>query len=57
MKLPVISGSQAVQAFEKIGYQFDEQHGSHIVLRRASHPINVFLSQLTRNSRKELCEL
>jgi predicted RNA binding protein YcfA (HicA-like mRNA interferase family) len=38
MKLPVVSGSEAVKAFEKLGYQFDEQHGSHIILRRADPP-------------------
>jgi len=38
MKLPVISGSDAVKAFRKIGYEFDEQHGSHIILRHASPP-------------------
>ena len=30
MKLPVVSGSEAVRAFQRIGYEFDEQHGSHI---------------------------
>ena len=38
MKLPVISGSDAVKALRKIGYEFDEQHGSHIILRHASPP-------------------
>ena len=38
MKLPVVSGSQAVRAFRKIGYQFDEQHGNHIIVRRADPP-------------------
>jgi len=38
MKLPVISGSDAVRAFRKIGYEFDDQHGSHIILRRADPP-------------------
>jgi predicted RNA binding protein YcfA (HicA-like mRNA interferase family) len=31
MKLPVVSGSEAVKAFQKAGYEFDEQHGSHII--------------------------
>lgn len=30
MKLPVISGRQAVAAFRKLGYELDEQHGSHM---------------------------
>lgn len=38
MKLPVVSGSEAVRAFQKVGYEFDVQHGSHIVLRHASPP-------------------
>jgi predicted RNA binding protein YcfA (HicA-like mRNA interferase family) len=38
MKLPVISGSDAVKAFRKAGYEFDRQHGSHIILRRAELP-------------------
>ena len=38
MKLPVISGSQAVNAFRKAGYQFDVQHGSHIILRCTEPP-------------------
>jgi len=38
MKLPVLSGSDAVRAFRKIGYEFDEQHGSHMILRHAIPP-------------------
>ena len=38
MKLPVISGSDAVRAFRKVGYELDEQHGSHIIVRRADPP-------------------
>lgn len=38
MKLPVASGSEAVRAFEKLGYEFDEQHGSHIILRHSNPP-------------------
>ena len=29
MKLPVVSGADAVKAFRKAGYELDEQHGSH----------------------------
>jgi len=35
MKLPVVAGSEAVKAFGRLGYEFDVQHGSHIVLRHA----------------------
>ena len=38
MKLPVVSGSEAVIAFQKAGFEFDIQHGSHIILRRADPP-------------------
>jgi len=38
MKLPVVSGSEAVKAFRKVGYEFDEQHGSHMILRHADEP-------------------
>jgi predicted RNA binding protein YcfA (HicA-like mRNA interferase family) len=38
MKLPVVSGSEAVKAFRKVGYEFDEQHGSHIILRHVTGP-------------------
>ena len=35
-RLPVCSGEDAVRAFGKIGYGFDHQTGSHIILRHAS---------------------
>ncbi len=38
MKLPVVSGSDAVRAFRKAGYEFDEQHGSHIIVRHVDPP-------------------
>jgi predicted RNA binding protein YcfA (HicA-like mRNA interferase family) len=38
VKLPVVSGSEAVKAFGKAGYELDEQHGSHIILRRTDPP-------------------
>jgi len=38
MRLPVVSGAKAVKAFGKVGYEVDEQHGSHIILRRAEPP-------------------
>jgi predicted RNA binding protein YcfA (HicA-like mRNA interferase family) len=36
--LPRISGREAVKALGKIGYAFDYQRGSHIVLRQATPP-------------------
>jgi len=38
MKLPVVSGGDAVRAFGKVGYERDAQHGSHIILRHADPP-------------------
>jgi predicted RNA binding protein YcfA (HicA-like mRNA interferase family) len=38
VKLPVVSGSDAVRAFRKVGYEFDEQHGSHIIVRHVDAP-------------------
>jgi predicted RNA binding protein YcfA (HicA-like mRNA interferase family) len=37
-KLPAVSGSQAVRAFERLGYEVDRQRGSHIVLRHPRPP-------------------
>ena len=36
--LPRISGREVVKALRKIGYEFDHQRGSHIVLRQLSTP-------------------
>lgn len=38
MKLPVVSGGEAVKAFRKLGCEFDEQHGSHVILRHTAPP-------------------
>lgn len=37
-RLPVVSGKETVRALEKIGYVFDHQRGSHIVLRKNTSP-------------------
>jgi predicted RNA binding protein YcfA (HicA-like mRNA interferase family) len=37
-KLPVVSGRQLVKALAKVGYLFDHQQGSHIILRHQSPP-------------------
>jgi predicted RNA binding protein YcfA (HicA-like mRNA interferase family) len=36
--LPRISGRKVVAALAKIGYQFDRQNGSHIILRNSNPP-------------------
>lgn len=33
-KLPILSGRQARRAFEKSGWVFDRQRGSHMILRK-----------------------
>jgi predicted RNA binding protein YcfA (HicA-like mRNA interferase family) len=37
-RLPRISARQVVKALRKIGYEFDHQRGSHIVLRHIQPP-------------------
>ncbi|NUO82339.1 type II toxin-antitoxin system HicA family toxin [candidate division KSB1 bacterium] len=37
-KLPVVSGQDVVKTPAKIGYVFDHQRGSHIVLRQNFEP-------------------
>jgi predicted RNA binding protein YcfA (HicA-like mRNA interferase family) len=37
-QLPLVSGREVVKALEKIGYRFDRQRGSHMVLRQADPP-------------------
>ncbi|MEZ6235047.1 MAG: type II toxin-antitoxin system HicA family toxin [Phycisphaerales bacterium] len=37
-RLPVVSGKEAVRAFERIGYEVNHQTGSHIILRRREAP-------------------
>jgi predicted RNA binding protein YcfA (HicA-like mRNA interferase family) len=45
-KLPVISGRQAVKAFERIGYRVVRQRGSDIRLRDDADPRHVPLTVL-----------
>ena len=37
-RLPVVSGREAIRAFEKIGYAVDRQKGSHVQLRQIAAP-------------------
>jgi predicted RNA binding protein YcfA (HicA-like mRNA interferase family) len=37
-RLPLISGRECVKALGKVGYEFDRQRGSHIILRREEPP-------------------
>ena len=36
--LPRVSGRQVVSALGKVGFQFDRQRGSHIVVRHTAPP-------------------
>lgn len=37
-RLPVVSGSEAVKAFCRIGYEIDRRRSSHIILRKVLPP-------------------
>ncbi len=37
-KLPVVSGKEALKAFEGIGYSLDHQTGSHMIVRHINPP-------------------
>ena len=51
VKLPVISGREAVRRFERLGYQVVRQRGSHI---RLLHPSRSSCKPLTIPDHKEL---
>ena len=40
-KLPVLSGREARRAFEKLGWVFERQRGSHMILSKAGNPANL----------------
>ena len=40
-KLPIISGREARRAFEKAGWTFERQRGSHMVLVKRDVPFNL----------------
>jgi predicted RNA binding protein YcfA (HicA-like mRNA interferase family) len=51
-KLPVVSGQDVVKALSRIGYQFDHQRGSHMVLRQDVEPYR----RLTVPNHKEIAK-
>ena len=55
-KLPVISRKKTIKALSKIGYEFDHQIGSHIILRnKQGHRITVPNNmELNRGSLKSI---
>ena len=50
-KLPIISGREAIKAFQKIGYEVVRQRGSHIRMRDRANPTH---KPLTVPDHKEL---
>jgi predicted RNA binding protein YcfA (HicA-like mRNA interferase family) len=44
-KLPVVSGAEAVKAFQRAGWRVDRQKGSHVVLLKAGHIASLSVPQ------------
>lgn len=51
-RLPVVSGKDALKAFQKLGYELDHQTGSHMILRCLAPPFR----RLTIPNHKELAK-
>ena len=44
-KLPVVSGAEAVKAFQRAGWRIDRQKGSHVILLRPGHVASLSVPQ------------
>ena len=44
-KLPVISGAEAVRAFERAGWSVARQRGSHVIMLKAGHIASLSIPQ------------
>jgi predicted RNA binding protein YcfA (HicA-like mRNA interferase family) len=44
-RLPVISGAEAVKAFERAGWWKDRQRGSHVVMLKSGHIASLSIPQ------------
>jgi predicted RNA binding protein YcfA (HicA-like mRNA interferase family) len=44
-RLPVISGGDAVKAFQQVGWRVDRQRGSHVVLLKAGSIVSLSIPQ------------
>ena len=44
-KLPVVSGAEAVKAFERAGWRVDRRRGSHVVLLKHGHIASLSVPQ------------
>jgi predicted RNA binding protein YcfA (HicA-like mRNA interferase family) len=51
-RLPVLSGKELCKSLERLGYLFDHQTGSHIILRNIHQPYR----RLTVPNHKELAK-
>lgn len=45
VKQPVVSGAEAVKAFQRAGWRVDRQKGSHVVLLRPGHIASLSVPQ------------
>ena len=45
VKQPVVSGAEAVKAFQRAGWRIDRQRGSHVVLLKAGHIASLSVPQ------------
>jgi len=44
-RLPLISGAEAVKAFQRAGWHADRQRGSHIVMLKSGHIASLSIPQ------------
>lgn len=44
-RLPVVSGAEAVKAFQCAGWLVDRQRGSHVVMLKSGHPASLSIPQ------------
>ena len=44
-RLPVVSGAEAVRAFEKAGWRQDRQRGSHVVMLKPACNVSLSVPQ------------
>jgi predicted RNA binding protein YcfA (HicA-like mRNA interferase family) len=45
VKQPVVSGAEAVKAFQRAGWRVDRQRGSHVVLLKLGHIASLSVPQ------------
>lgn len=44
-RLPVVSGAEAVKAFQSAGWRVDRQRGSHVVMLKSGHVASLSIPQ------------